>query len=157
MVKSGMFVLAAWSLFGLAGCDAGKTLSELGRPFIAQTDIKPTKVVIEPGALLSVDAREVRVYGTNHCPESSNRYLSNEASKEKCVIVDVDTKSVDVTYYPLAQDRSFNQGPVAETWIIERLDGDKVIIRSASGQPIAAAYRLGNQPAVAQFTANEGS
>lgn len=145
------------SLFGLAGCDVQDGLEGIANQATRSVELVPTRLVIWPGTLVSAGSKKVNVFGQDRCQENSARIRAgSEDLSSACIVIKPETKSVDVLYRPLAGSRSTFQALIKETWSVER-DGDAVILKTASGEPISPASLSGSAIPGVQFRAYEGS
>lgn len=145
---------ALLSLFGLAGCDVKSSFERLGRSVSGSMGSAPMVFIVEPGTVLNVDGLNAFVFGKDDCDEhKKGDQVATERLRRGCLLIKDGTKAVDVYYVPMPKPRLGRPEPIAETWMVERL-GDKVTLRSASGNLIAPAQSFEPE---GQFKEKEGS
>jgi hypothetical protein len=139
------------SLFGIAGCEQQR--NDLVKAMEKEGKLPAMTLVFGPGSMVSVDGRKAYLYGKDDCPERMRETLGDPKYR-KCVVIEPGTQSVKVSYYVTTGNRSVGD-EVEETWAVIH-DGNKVMLRSQSGNFVSAAHRFGRNQPGPEFKVNEG-
>lgn len=129
-----LFLLAAGEL--LAGCDQVKQLATITAD-VAMAD-EPITLVFAPGSEVTIDAKPVRIFGFDACPEQQpamTRFFGPAPTDGSagCVVVTPKTTSVRVRL-------ALNAGPVIEQWAVHRDDQhqDRVYLKRPDGSSVVS-------------------
>lgn len=122
-MKSVFWTLSTLTL--LAGCDAAQEAMD----GVAREQ-QPMTLVFQPGYKMQVGGKPATIFGTAECPKADKfmKALFGPAPDEgqrECVVIAPDAEFVDVIV-------GFPDGPVQETWTVER-DGNRTMLFRADG------------------------